>query len=53
MPYDVTLKLTRYEAQALVAQVREAFRLWYSVLADPAARVYLAALLLWRQWSRS
>ncbi len=50
--YDVTLKLTRQEAKALVDQVERAFQAWQTVREEPAARVYLAALLLWRQWRR-
>lgn len=50
--YDVTLKLTRQEVQALVGQVEQAFQAWQTVRVDPAARVYLTALLLWKQWSR-
>ena len=47
-----TLKLTRNEAQELVALVERAFESWQTVREDPAARVYLVALLLWRQWNR-
>lgn len=50
--YDVSLRLTRREAQTLVDNVASAFQLWNSVRDDSATRVYLAALLLWRQWSR-
>ena len=50
--YDVAQKLTRREAERLVAQVQRAFQAWQTVRADPATRVYLAALLLWKQWSR-
>ncbi len=50
--YDLTLKLTRREAQAFIGQVDRAFHVWQTVREDPAARVYLAALLFWRQWSR-
>ncbi len=46
------LKLTRNEVQAFIAQAEQAFHAWQAVREDPAARVYLAALLLWRQWSR-
>ena len=50
--YDVTLKLTRNEAQELVARVEQAFQSSQTLRQDPAARVYLVALLLWRQWNR-
>ncbi len=50
--YDVTLRLSRNEARALVVQVEEAFQGWQTVREDPAARIFLAALLLWRQWNR-
>ncbi len=50
--YDVTRTLTRHEAQTLVDQVEAAFQSWQTVREGPEARVYLAALLLWRQWSR-
>ncbi len=50
--YDVTQKLTRHDAQALVAQAERAFQSWQTAREDPATRAYLAALLLWRQWSR-
>lgn len=50
--YDVAQKLTRREAQRLVTQVQRTFQAWQAARADPAARVYLAALLLWKQWSR-
>ncbi len=50
--YDVTQKLTRGETQRLVDQAPKAFRSWQSVREEPEARVYLAGLLLWRQWSR-
>lgn len=50
--YDMTLKLTRRDAQGLIARVERAFAVWRSVREDPAARVYLAALLLWKQWGR-
>lgn len=50
--YDVTLKLTRNETRALVTQVEEVFQEWQTVREAPAARIYLTALLLWRQWSR-
>lgn len=50
--YDLTLRWTRHEGQELVAQVEEAFQLWQAVRDDPAARVYLASLLFWRQWNR-
>ncbi len=50
--YDVTVKLTRQDAQALIGQVEQAFQNWQTVRKDPASRVFLAALLLWRQWSR-
>ena len=50
--YDVTLKLTRNETQELIALVERAFQLWQTVREDPAARAYLVALLLWRQWNR-
>ncbi len=44
--------LSRNEARALVVQVEEAFQGWQSVREDPAARIFLAALLLQRQWNR-
>ncbi|MCP4593516.1 MAG: hypothetical protein GY842_22490 [bacterium] len=50
--YDVNLKLTRHETRMLVDRVEEAFQLWQTVREDPAIRVYLTALLLWRQWNR-
>lgn len=50
--YDVARKLTRQEVEALIDQVEQAFQAWQTVRGTPAARVYLAALLLWRQWSR-
>jgi uncharacterized protein (UPF0332 family) len=50
--YDVNLSLTRHETQTLVDQVEEAFQLWQTLREDPAARVYLTSLLLWRQWNR-
>ena len=50
--YDVTLKLTRNETREFVGQAEGAFEAWQIVREDPVARVYLAALLLWRQWNR-
>jgi uncharacterized protein (UPF0332 family) len=50
--YDLAQRFTRHEAQAFVGQTEEAFQLWLTVRDDLAARIYLAALLLWKQWSR-
>ncbi len=50
--YDVTLKLTRNETREFVGLAEAAFEAWQTVRENPATRVYLAALLLWRQWNR-
>ncbi len=50
--YDVTLRTTRNEARELIVLVEKAFQWWQTVRDESAARVYLTALLLWRQWSR-
>lgn len=50
--YNVERAFTRVEAQNLVARVGQAFQSWDAVKQDPAARLYLASLLLWKKWSR-
>jgi hypothetical protein len=50
--YDVTQTLTRRDTQELVVQVEKTFQSWQTVREEPEARIFLAGLLLWRQWSR-
>jgi uncharacterized protein (UPF0332 family) len=50
--YDVTRTFTRDEVNDLVKRVRQAFQSWQAVREDPTARIYLAALLLWKKWDR-
>lgn len=50
--YDLALRFSRSEAQALVDQTERAFAAWQRVRRTATARVFLASLLLWRDWRR-
>jgi hypothetical protein len=50
--YNVSRTFTRLEVMNLVSRVDQAFRLWRALRTDPAARMYLASLLLWKKWNR-
>ena len=50
--YNVRRSYTRLDAMNLVNRVDRAFQLWRPLRTDPAARMYLAALLLWKKWNR-
>ena len=50
--YNVRRTFTRLEVINLVDQVDLAFQRWRGQRSDPAARMYLAALLLWKKWGR-
>lgn len=50
--YNLATVFTRLEVNNLVARVRQAFQDWSAVRTDPAAQMYLAALLLWKRWNR-
>jgi uncharacterized protein (UPF0332 family) len=48
--YKRNRRFTRGEAVSLVDTAGQAFQAWRTVRKDPAARVYLAALVLWNKW---
>jgi hypothetical protein len=48
--YDVSSTLTKLDALQKIALARTAFTNWQAVRRLPNARVFLAALLLQRQW---
>lgn len=50
--YNVDQRFSRSEASDVIAQAAAAFQAWQRVRNHPAARNYLAALLLWKQWNR-
>ena len=50
--YDLALRFSRSEAQALVDQAERAFAAWQRVRGTASAKVFLASLLLWRDWRR-
>ena len=50
--YNTDRSFTRQETLDLVAHTRQTFAAWQTIRTDPAARIYLAALLLWKKWSR-
>lgn len=50
--YNIDRSFTRFEATNLVARVSQAFATWQTIRTDPVTRTYLAALLLWKKWSR-
>jgi hypothetical protein len=50
--YNVRRSFTRLEVVNLVNRAGQAFQLWRPLRTDPAARMYLAALLLWKKWYR-
>lgn len=50
--YNVDRTFTRLDSTNLVAQAARAFVTWGTIRSDPVARTYLAALLLWKKWSR-
>jgi hypothetical protein len=50
--YNVAARFTRAEAANLVGRARQAFHDWQTLRTDGAAQMYLAALLLWRSWTR-
>jgi len=50
--YNVGQRFTRFEVNNLIAQATAAFQAWRQVRANPVARNYLAALLLWKYWNR-
>ncbi len=50
--YDLALRFSRSEAQALVDQAERAFAAWQRVRGTATAKVFLASLLLWRDWRR-
>ena len=50
--YNVRRTFGRLEVMNLVNRVDQAFQLWRTLRTDPAARMYLAALLLWKKWNR-
>jgi hypothetical protein len=50
--YDHTTSLMRAEALQTVKNVEQAFRDWQAIRTSTNATVFLAALMLQRQWSR-
>jgi hypothetical protein len=50
--YNLDRSFTRLECNNLVARSEQAFATWQTVRADPVARAYLAAMLLWKKWNR-
>jgi len=50
--YNVDRTFTRAEVNNLLILAQQAFQAWQAVRADPVARIYLAALLLWKKWNR-
>ena len=50
--YNVNRSFTRLESTNLVARAAQAFVTWRAIRSDPTARMYLAALLLWKKWTR-
>jgi uncharacterized protein (UPF0332 family) len=50
--YNVDRSFTRLDSANLVSRAAEAFANWDTIREDQAARLYLAALLLWKKWSR-
>jgi uncharacterized protein (UPF0332 family) len=50
--YNVAARFTRVDAENLVWRTQQAFHDWQAIRMDGAAQMYLAALLLWRSWSR-
>jgi hypothetical protein len=50
--YNIDRSFTRLESTNLVARAAQAFETWQAIRADPVARTYLAALLLWKKWVR-
>ncbi len=50
--YNVAARFTRNEADDLVGLARQAFHDWQTLRTDGAAQMYLAALFLWRSWTR-
>jgi hypothetical protein len=50
--YNVSRVFGRVEVNDLVTRAQNAFQQWRTVRTDPVARVYLAALLLWKKWNR-
>ncbi len=50
--YDIGRRFFRAEALGLVNRVEHAFSSWSAVRQQPAARAYLASLLLHKRWSR-
>jgi uncharacterized protein (UPF0332 family) len=49
--YDVTASFTRFAALQIVQSAAQASRAWSKARSRPNARVFLAALLLQRQWN--
>lgn len=50
--YDTTAVLTRTEALQRVDAAEDAFAAWQAIRSVPNATVFLAALMLQRQWRR-
>ncbi len=50
--YNLSFRLSRSETKDLIAEADNAFRLWEQVRKTDAAKTFLLALLLWKQWSR-
>jgi F0F1-type ATP synthase assembly protein I len=50
--YDHSASFVRAEALKIIADVDQAFAAWHSVRNQPNATVFLAALMLQRQWGR-
>ncbi len=47
--YDLAVKFVRSDVLAFVSRVEQAIANWPSVRSDPAARLFLVALLLWKR----
>jgi hypothetical protein len=50
--YDLTEQFDRTRVQALVNEAEQVFRLWDRVRDTDDARVFLAALIFWKLWSK-
>lgn len=50
--YDLTEQFDRTRVQALVNEAEQVFRLWGQIRDTDDARVFLAALMFWKLWSR-